>query len=1186
MRRVAERDFRKHKPKPGHGLDPPPRILRLINTSAQDKEKAKVTFKEVLRVRKAISILLLVFGCFVGTASAQTGSIVITATSTPASITVDRNCNYVVIQENSATPTNAFTVTLPGQSTGVTYQAGYRFVFTAGPSGFNKGQTIGTISIASGSVQFIGIESDQTPTIPASARGLYFQDGGTPIGTADTINCSGCSISGTTATIVGGGSGCIPGGSAGALQKNNSGACAAAALVDNAGTITASEPVYCNNLGNVRCIDPTNLAGWSGSDAGAWINSARTDCGTQDCSIKIAPGTYSVSTPITFTHNTALLCPGPATFTGTSFLNWLPATGTMITASGGVTFMLEGCRLEAPNNTGSVALQLGRVIYKTVVENFRINGFTGGIRVTGDGVSLTSTGVDIENGYISGFCGTGSYAINADHVGDITVNRVQAYSTVDCATSIPMILDTGVGGAWLTDSTFEQGLHAGIIRNTNQGGSYGSAPAAIFPKAITWDTTPGGDTLLFDSTLGTSDIRFYCDSCWFAGAGTNTAGSVVTSTAIGANIEGGSDIHFVGGASRVNASWGFDLNSSGSDFTVDAVNVHSNNQGNTAAIGGILVTGNPASWSILNTHSGNIVETGGHQQYGADISTASNTGYICNNDFASNVINQYKLSPFTTLSTNPNICGTGAGLIPWGPLQIARNGSPSNPSSGFDLLNFDTSDIFGPLTSAGAFAGGKFGSLNDQGLTVSLPVCTDASKILTSTCTALIPISDFNVTGTPSSSTFLRGDGSWQTVSGAFSGGSGSSFQDVTETAAPANPSAGVDRLWLDSTSHLLACHTSAGASCMPSGGSGTVTGVTLQGTANQITVSGTCNITTSGTCTFSLPNTVLLGTDASANGFIGVSNGSVGGAHTLWGSAATTTNTILGFATAPTTGDLIDCVTASTTCTLTDAGILAANLVTAASNFTNADLVQAAGANKTTSDSGIATANVVTAAANYTNGDLVQAAGANKTTSDSGIATANVVTQSSNAAANQICAYTGANKICIPTTTLPTAAFPALTGDVANSAGSLSTTIANGAVTGAKMANNTVTATQLAAQYSKGQCTEVFGGSGTSFAMQSGDDAISNNTCFNDSGVTRTITAVKCRSDNAANTTVLTPTMGSAGTGTAILTGTLTCGNSYAYSSSGTVSSSSWTTGTGIDAGMSTVGNATSIALLVEYTY
>lgn len=178
------------------------------------------------------------------------------------------------------------------------------------------------------------------------------------------------------------------------------------------------------------------------------------------------------------------------------------------------------------------------------------------------------------------------------------------------------------------------------------------------------------------------------------------------------------------------------------------------------------------------------------------------------------------------------------------------------------------------------------------------------------------------------------------------------------------------------------------------------------------------------------------------------------------------------------------------------------------------------------------------------------------------------------------------------------TITLPATTGTVALDNASDTTTThvlhatatghlyASSAIAAGDLPTNGITATQLAAQYSKGSCTEVWGGTGTSNAMASGDDAISNNTCYNDSGVTRTITAVKCRSDNAANTTVLTPTFGSAGTGTAILTGTLTCGNSYAYSSTGTLSNTAWTTGTGIDPGMSTVGNATSIAMIVEYTY
>lgn len=116
--------------------------------------------------------------------------------------------------------------------------------------------------------------------------------------------------------------------------------------------------------------------------------------------------------------------------------------------------------------------------------------------------------------------------------------------------------------------------------------------------------------------------------------------------------------------------------------------------------------------------------------------------------------------------------------------------------------------------------------------------------------------------------------------------------------------------------------------------------------------------------------------------------------------------------------------------------------------------------------------------------------------------------------------------------------------------------------------------------------CTEVWTGSGASSVLTTGDDAISNNTCYNDSGSTRTITAVKCRSDNGSNTTTVNPTFGAAGTGTTILSGALTCGSSYAYSSTGTVSNASWTTGAGINPVMGGTLTGTSIAMIVEFHY
>lgn len=159
-------------------------------------------------------------------------------------------------------------------------------------------------------------------------------------------------------------------------------------------------------------------------------------------------------------------------------------------------------------------------------------------------------------------------------------------------------------------------------------------------------------------------------------------------------------------------------------------------------------------------------------------------------------------------------------------------------------------------------------------------------------------------------------------------------------------------------------------------------------------------------------------------------------------------------------------------------------------------------------------------------------------------------------------------------------------TGTVTGVTGTAPIASSGGTTPAISINTNGITATQLAAQYSKGSCTEVWGGSGTSFALTSGDDAISNNTCYNDSGVTRTITAVKCRVDVASNTTTVNPTFGSAGTGTTILSGALTCGSSLAYSSSGTVSSASWTTGTGINPVMGGTLTGTSVAMIVEYTY
>lgn len=93
-------------------------------------------------------------------------------------------------------------------------------------------------------------------------------------------------------------------------------------------------------------------------------------------------------------------------------------------------------------------------------------------------------------------------------------------------------------------------------------------------------------------------------------------------------------------------------------------------------------------------------------------------------------------------------------------------------------------------------------------------------------------------------------------------------------------------------------------------GGSSSATTLDVVGAAGEILTGATPALT----------RTPALGTDGSNAGTLQLANGS-SSAHTIFGSAATTSNTILGPATVIPTNHIVGCATSSTTCTLTDLG-------------------------------------------------------------------------------------------------------------------------------------------------------------------------------------------------------------------------------------------------------------------------
>jgi hypothetical protein len=116
---------------------------------------------------------LCLLGIPIGVKAQQNNGVVsITVTNVAANITVDRDCNYVVIRENAATPTAVFDLTIGTSVTAHHYAAGTQYVFTAqkgsGGGPFKSGSTIGTIvATTAGPFTFTADEFYGDPSLAA-----------------------------------------------------------------------------------------------------------------------------------------------------------------------------------------------------------------------------------------------------------------------------------------------------------------------------------------------------------------------------------------------------------------------------------------------------------------------------------------------------------------------------------------------------------------------------------------------------------------------------------------------------------------------------------------------------------------------------------------------------------------------------------------------------------------------------------------------------------------------------------------------------------------------------------------------------------------------------------------------------------------------------------------------------------
>ena len=93
------------------------------------------------------------------------------------------------------------------------------------------------------------------------------------------------------------------------------------------------------------------------------------------------------------------------------------------------------------------------------------------------------------------------------------------------------------------------------------------------------------------------------------------------------------------------------------------------------------------------------------------------------------------------------------------------------------------------------------------------------------------------------------GLGNWSGISSITMSGA-SHLIDIPEQAAPANPSAGNDRLYANSTSHTLKCLTSSGGDCLPTAATGTKT-FAFQGVCQAGVASASINLPVTNSPTY-----------------------------------------------------------------------------------------------------------------------------------------------------------------------------------------------------------------------------------------------------------------------------------------------------------------------------------------------
>jgi hypothetical protein len=238
------------------------------------------------------------------------------------------------------------------------------------------------------------------------------------------------------------------------------------------------------------------------------------------------------------------------------------------------------------------------------------------------------------------FWGVRIQSIRITRAIDTFLSHVSSFASADSLLNQHLVIDTGASGVYAEQCSFGYGLNGVSIQNTLSAGpdTYGHAPVYLFFSQVLADTTTGGHAWNFDTTLDASTVSASLTNCWAAGAGLNATGAVVTASANGVCIAGGVGIAIYGSRLRRNSNNGLIISSSNvREVTIDGCYALANNAANGTDGHGIYVAAISSGFSVLNSVSGNVIDSGGKQKYGLKIAESVTGLRYLGNDFSANI---------------------------------------------------------------------------------------------------------------------------------------------------------------------------------------------------------------------------------------------------------------------------------------------------------------------------------------------------------------------------------------------------------------------------------------------------------------------------------------------------------------------------------------------------------------------